>query len=881
MLFHTLLPKTIFKNLKTGPDGLSEKEVGKRLAKNGPNSLPHKKIPGKGAIFVSQFKNPLVYILIIAGVVSVLLKKYTDAGVIMSAVLINAIIGFFQENKANDTLKKLREVILHEALVIRDGKEIKVLSDNLVIGDILVLKSGNKIPADARIFSAQDLSVNEASLTGESTPVAKSLEKMSAGATIADQKNMVFAGTTAVRGTGLAIICATGQSTQIGQIAQMVSETPDEATPLQIKIAHFSKILAIFFSFVAILVFAIGLLYGRSLAEMLLVSISLAVASIPEGLIIAVTVILVLGMRAILNEKSLVRKLVATETLGSTTVICTDKTGTITEGKMHLVHIVAGNEQWSLKDKLNPSRVQTIFLALKSAFLCNDANIENPDDELGEWRINGTPTDTAIFSAGLQSGLEASLLKQELKIAELPFTSEKKFMAILRQTGKTYTLYEKGAPEKLLAKCSKFYSNGDVKDLTVAELVKLQKIQKNLTSKGLRVLGVAIREKISQKLFEDVQNPNWRKIDEKLSFIGFLAIKDPLRPEIKETIKSCLIAGIRPVIITGDHKLTAKAIAREAGLSASEQNILTGEELDKMKDKDLLKKIDNITVFARVSPHHKLRIVRLLQSKGESVAMTGDGINDSPALKAADIGIALGDGTDIAKESSDLILLDNNFATIVMAIKRGRIIFSNIRKVITYLISDSFSEVILIAGSIAFGLPLALLPVQILWINIINDALPNFALAFEKGEKGIMEEKPLAKNEPILNKEMKVIIFAAGITRDLVIFALYGYLLRIDHNIDHIRTMIFTILAVDSLMYIFTLRDFKKPVWTINPFSNPVLIWAVFGSFSLLLLSMYFAPIAAVLHIVPLGLNDWGIVFSLGLLTILMIESVKYRFRKI
>ena len=891
--FHSKKIKDVLKEFKADVNGLSNKEIEKRRKKYGLNELPKEKPLGKLTIFLSQFKSPLIYILLIAGFISLFLRDYIDAGVIFGAVILNTIIGFIQENKANNTLSKLKQLIKHKAFVLRNGHEIEISSGQLVPGDIIIIKAGNRMPADARIIEEDNLLVNEASLTGESVPVEKAIGVQKEGVSIADRKNMVYASTISVRGIGRAVVTATGRKTEIGKIASLVKETEDEKTPLQIRLSKFSNLLGIIIGVITVLVAAIGIFQGRAPFDMFIMGVALAVSAIPEGLIVAVTVILVLGMQRILKKKSLVRKLVAAETLGSTTVICTDKTGTLTEGKMHVAHIIIGEKEFevgTLGSRQDSVEAKVVSLALQTAMMCNDAVIENPEDELASWRIIGTPTDAALMSAAFQSGLnKEKLLKIEQKVGELPFDSDNKFMISLhkRKDGKLI-LYEKGAPERLLGKSVNFYHHGKVYELTANERKKLNNNYNKLTSRGLRVIGVARRIlpppptppplRSSRERGDEGNKIDWKSIDNNLTFIGFIAIKDPLRPEAKDTIKICRQAGIRPVVITGDHKLTAQTIAKEIGFKIKEENIVTGEVLDKMSDEKLESRVNKIDIYARVSPHHKLRIVQALQSRGEVVAMTGDGINDSPALKAADIGISLGTGTDIAKEASDIVLLDNNFKTIVAAIREGRIIFANIRKVIIYLISDSFSEVILILGSILMGLPLAILPAQILWINIVNDGLPDFSLAFEKGAKGVMKRKPIKKNEPILNKEMKIIIFGIGIVRDLLIFGLFIYLFSGGMEVNYIRTMFFVLLGVKSLTGIFSLRDLNVPIWRLNPFSNLYLVGAVAVSFMLLVSAIYWAPLQKILSTVPLNFNSWILIFVVAATSIIMVEVIKHHF---
>ncbi len=884
--FHNQEAKTVINKLKSNENGLTQAEADKRIKKNGLNEIPKEKGISSLMIFISQFNNALVYILIFAGILSLVLGAKIDACVIFGAVFINVIIGFFQENKANHAISKLKELVEHKAFVLRDGQEIMVFSSQITVGDIILIKAGNRIPADARLIEAIDLQINEASLTGESLPSSKRINTVPPGAALADRENMIYAGTMAVRGLGRAIVTAIGRNTELGKIAELVSKAKEEKTPLQIRLAVFSRFLGAIFGGVCFIIVIAGLIQGRPLLEMVETGVAIGVASIPEGLTVAITFILALGMQQILKKRALTRKLVAAETLGSTTVICADKTGTLTEGKMHVAHIVIGEKEFEIKmsgSRQDQDEALAVSLALQTGMMCNDAVIENPQDELASWRVIGTPTEAALMSAAVQSGLsKEKLLKIEPKIDELPFDSTKKYMLSLHQTGeKNYVLYEKGAPERLLEKASFYHHLGDIKKITKEARENLNKTYENLTGRGLRVIGLAkkdIKIKASEEEFKKGEI-DWKKINEEMVFIGFIAIKDPLRREAKETIELCRQAGIRPVIITGDHKLTARAIAAEAGLKVKAENIITGETLDTIDDEKLKTIVGNIDLYARVSPHHKLRIVKALQNKGEVVAMTGDGINDSPALKAADIGIALGTGTDIAKETSDLVLLDDNFKTIVSVIKQGRVIFKNIRKVITFLISDSFSEIILIIGSILLNTPLAILPAQILWINIVNDSMPHFSLAFEKDHGTVMKEKPIKKNEPLLSVEMKKIIFIVGIIRDLLIFALFFALWQMWQGdaaqIAYLRTLMFAILGTKSLCSIFSLRSFHTRIWHLNIFQNKYLNLAVLGSFAFLLLGIYWGPLQKILSTVDLDLAGWVIAFSIGIFSIALIELVK------
>lgn len=868
---------------------MSVAEAKKRHNNFGPNKLAEEKKLGGLAILLDQFKSPLIIILIVAGLISIFLKEFVDTVVIFAAVFLNTLIGFFQENKANNALYALKKIIAYKAVVLRDDQEMEIDSSQVVAGDIIILKPGNRVPADARLIESSDLTVNEANLTGESMPAQKNIKEVEKGAVLADRRNMVFASTIIVRGHGRAIVVSIGQQTEIGQIAEMVKVTKEDKTPLQLRLGRLSKFIGYLVGAALLVLVIVGSLSGADFIELFTLSIAIAVSAVPEGLAAAVTVILVLGMQMILKRKALTRKLVAAETLGSTTVICSDKTGTLTEGKMSVAHIVIGEKEFELKNigsRQDEKEAKNVSLALQIGMMCNDAIIENPSDTLKKWRFIGTPTEVALLTAAVQSGLDkAGLSKVEQRIATMTFSSETKFMATLhkKQNG-DFVFYEKGAPEKLLFKSTRFFHHGKIVNLTQDNLKKLNQVYENMTNQGLRVIGVAMNEYESKevKFSKDYSDKiNWADVDKELIFVGFIAIKDPLRPESRETIKICRQAGIRPIIITGDHKLTALAIAKEVGLEVGEKNVITGDALEKIDDTELKKIIKKIDVYARVSPHHKLRIVNALQEIGEVVAMTGDGINDAPALKAADIGISLGTGTDIAKETSDIVLLDNNFKTIVAAVEQGRIIFSNIRKVVIYLISDSFCGMFLVIGSIILGLPLPIIATQILWINIVNDGLPNFALAFEKGEPGIMQKKPVKKNTSIINKEMKLIIFVAGTIRDLMIFGLFYYLIAFKYfDLDYARTVIFATMGLDSLIYIFGLRSLYRPIWRLNPFQNMYLVGAVVISLLLLLAAIYWPPMAMFMSTKALSLKIWLPIIGIGLANLVIVEIIKVFFTR-
>ena len=602
-------------------------------------------------------------------------------------------------------------------------------------------------------------------------------------------------------------------------------------------------------------------------------AVALSVAAIPEGLLIAVTVVLAIGMQRILKNKALVRKLVAAETLGSASIICTDKTGTITTGKMDVYKIITAdillkNETDEKMREINEREI------LKISALCNDSFIENPSDPLKNWRIVGTPTDSALLWAAIQSGLnKIELEKKEARIEEQPFDSENKFMVTRHQLDNNFNhLFIKGAPEVILKRCSKVKLNEKIVNLNKKYFQNLNKKCESFSREGLRLLAFAYKKiKKTDSMADNLTD---------LIFSGFIALKDPVRPEAAETLKLCARAGIKTIIVTGDHRLTAKAIANEIGLKVEDENIIEGAELDQLDDKSLNANLHNYKVYARVNPEHKLRIISAWQKKNQVVAMTGDGVNDAPALKAADIGIALGSGTDVAKESSDLILLDNNFKTILDAIKQGRIIFDNIRKVILYLLADSFSEIILVAGSLLANLPLPILPVQILWINLVDDVFPAMAMTVEPGEKEIISDPPRKKNESVINSEIKLLIFIIGLVVNLVLFCLYLYLLSKFSvlNLPKIRTIIFSVLALDSLLYAFSCRSFRHSIFSKNIFSNKTLIFSVLIGFVLQLLAIYEPHLQKIIKTVPLNFSEWLIIILLALIDLAAIEITKHFF---
>ncbi len=877
ILWHNLTKEEALSNLKSNLFGLTNDEVNKLRLKYGQNSLPKKAKLTKLEIVVDQFKSVLTYVLIIAGLISLGLGEIIDASVIFTAVFINVIVGFIQENKAQNALEKLRQLINPEVKVLRDNTIQVILAQDLVPGDIILIEAGDKVTADARLIEIQDLTTMEAALTGEPETIKKSIDVLETGKILAERSNMIFQGTTITQGRGRAVVVAIGINTQLGKIAKLVRDTKEEETPLQRKLNIFSRHLSIFILGLGIVLFSFGVFRGNNIILMFDTAVAVAVAAIPEGLVVAVTVILAIGMQRILKKRALVRKLVAAETLGSTTVICTDKTGTLTIGEMRVARIVTNSYDCNLATdlpKLSKAGKSEIYNLIKIGFLCNDAIIQEVGKELRDYKIFGSGTEKALLLAGVQLGLKKNILdKENPRLDEILFDSSIKYMATLNRVGREgKVIYFKGAPELLIKAANHLQINDRIEKLTQGKRKELKEKYKKLSQVGLRVLAFGYRE-VSK---ETESLKTYEKVLDKIVIIGFVGINDPLRPDVKATLEATQKAGLRTVIITGDNKLTAKAIASELEIETTNESILEGTELAKMDDSQLLEKVRKIKIYARVTPEDKLRIVNAWQSLGEVVAMTGDGINDAPALKKADIGIALGSGTDVAKEAASLILLDNNFKVIIKAIEQGRVAYDNIKKVVLYLLSDSFSEVIIIFGSLFFNLPIPLLPAQILWINLITDGFPDMALTVEPGEKEVMKEKPQERNKPILDSERKLLIIIISTVTGLTSLALFYYFMKVVGDLEVARTIVFTTLGIDSLLYVFSCRTLRHSIFHSHFFKNPYLLIAVGAGAVLQISALYLPFFQKVFKTVPLRWSEWIIVLTVSFTVILIIEIIKW-----
>lgn len=863
--------------------GLSQEEAKRRLELVGYNQLTQQKTISPLVIFFNQFKDFMVLVLLAATCISGFLGEYADAITIMAIIVINAILGFVQEYKAEKSMEALKKLIAPEARVLRSGQETKILAKELVPGDIVVLDTGDIIPADLRLLEAYQMEIEESALTGESVPVKKnssSIYELNTG--LGDRKNMAYMGTIVTRGKGLAVVADTGMLTEMGQIAGLIQKVTEEQTPLQKRLEQLGKWLVLFCILIVIVVVLTGILRGEPVYQMILTGVSLAVAAIPEGLPAIVTIALAVGVQKMIKRRAIVRKLPAVETLGCATVICSDKTGTLTQNEMTVRKILVSDELIEVSGEGYEPRgefqtlekyknKQTMDLALKIAALCNNSFLKKNNviikglfrKEESPWQITGDPTEGALLVLAAKGGLwREQLEKKEKRVYEIPFDSERKRMSVLYEdTSGKVKVYTKGAPDIILEKCRYVMWDGRVIPLT--KEIKQQILANNdkMAEGALRVLGLACKE-LEQKIN---YKENEHLLEEDLIFIGLTGMIDPPRPSAIKAVSICKRAGIKTVMITGDHKITAGAVARELNIIEKDSIVLTGSELDGLNDKKLEEIINKVAVYARVSPKHKLRIVKVLKEKGHVVAMTGDGVNDAPAVKEADIGIAMGiTGTDVTKEASSMILADDNFATIVSAIEEGRGIYDNIRKFIRYLLSCNVGEVLTMFFAALFALPLPLLPIQILWVNLITDGLPAMALGVDKGDPDIMERRP---------RHPKESIFAYGLARRIIIrgsLICIGTLLvfiigfRLSQDLTVARTMAFTTLVFSQLFHVFDCRSERYSIFEIGIFSNIFLVAAVGCSIFMHLMVLYLPFFQPIFKTYPLEILHWAIILGVS-----------------
>ena len=876
--------------------GLTSTEVQERLDRYGPNELIERGKKSAWWILLEQFKEVMVIVLIIAAIVSALLGEYTEVVVILAIVVLNAILGFSQEYRAEQAMAALKKMAVPSVRVRRDGRIQEVSSTELVPGDIILQEAGNLVPADSRMIETVNLKVQESALTGESDPVEKLTDVRSGDdVPLGDQYNMLFMGTVVTYGRGTAVVTETGMDTELGHIADLIQEVGDKKTPLQRRLAQLGKTLALVALVIIAFVVVTGLLRGDDLETLFLTGVSLAVAAIPESMPAVVTITLALGSQRLLQRNALIRKLPAVETLGSVTVICTDKTGTLTENRMTVTILdVAGNTEdletlVDRRGKLVRARLvsddsdpelNALSVLVCAGALCNDAVLDT--DSQGVQRAIGDPTEGALLLAANTLGFDKGELEAECpRVAEVPFTSERKRMTTIhklspeiQQThmpwqGAPYILLTKGAIDGLIEISDRVLYGSQVVPMDETMRKRILDANAQFAQQGQRVLGVAFRvlDSVDSTISED-------QMETGEVFVGLIAMMDPPRPEVKEAVATAKKAGIRPVMITGDHPLTAVQIAKDLSITDND-NYLSGQDLAQMTQKKLEDLVEDVSVYARVAPEHKLDIVKALQNEGEIVAMTGDGVNDAPALKRADIGVAMGiTGTDVSKESADMVLLDDNFTTIVAAVEEGRTIFDNIRKFIKYTLSSNTGELFLMLIGPLLGMPLPLLPLQILWVNLITDGLPGLALAEEKGERGIMERSPFNPKESIFSRGLGSQIIWIGILLGIVSLGV-GMIYWLNDPNGPWQTMIFTTLVLAQMGNALATRSSRDSLFRIGLFSNRLMVGAVMLGFVLQLLLIYVPVFQTVFKTQPLSMQDLFICLIASAVVFVVLELSK------
>ena len=849
-------------------NGLSSDEAKIRLEKNGPNKLQGKKKKSIFQLFFSQVNDVMIYILLAAAIISAIVGEISDAIIILIVIFINAIIGVIQESKAEKALEALKNMSTPKALVKRNGEIIEIESEKVVVGDIVIIDAGRYIPADLRLIESANLKIEESAFTGESVPAEKNHEviKEEKDVPIGDQHNMAFMSTLATYGRGTGIVVATGMDTQMGKIAKMLDEEDENITPLQKKLAQLGKTLGFAAVGISIVMFIVSMFQGRDFLEMFMTSISLAVAAIPEGLPAIVAIVLALGVQRMIKENAIIRKLSSVETLGSVNIICSDKTGTLTINKMTVKKYSVNGENINLDDidiNNNESR-----LLVNGMVLCNDATSKDGVQ-------TGDPTEVALIDVGNK----VNIFKEELnetyrRVNEIPFDSDRKLMTTVNTYDKGFNVFTKGAIDSILKISNKILLNGEVKEFTKEEKDKVLKASNLMSDDALRVLALGYKNIENEHVAID-------DLEKDLIFVGLMGMIDPPREEVKGSIQVSKTAGIRTIMITGDHKNTAVAIAKELGIANDISEAMSGSEIDTYSDEEFTKIVNNYRVFARVSPEHKVKIVKAFKAHGNIVSMTGDGVNDAPSLKSADIGVAMGiTGTDVAKGAADMVLTDDNFTTIVKAVEEGRNIFNNIRKSILFLLSCNLGEVVALFVAILLNWAAPLLPIHILWVNLITDSFPALSLGVDPGDKGVMDIPPRDPKESLFSGRMGKLLIVNGIligVTTLFAFVLGEYLYP--DSLRHAQTMAFVVLSVSQLFYSLAMRNETKSLFQVGVFKNKWLMGSILLGI-LLQFAIITIPFTATLFkVYSLTLKDWGIVILISLIPFVINEIIKIFFR--
>ena len=884
--WHNRSAEEVLAHLGSSATGLSAQEAAQRLAADGPNELKEGKRISPLQIFLGQFKSLIIWILIAAGVISGVLGEVVDAIAILAIVVLNAVIGFYQEFKAEKSIAALKKMTAPQAKVRRDGQVTSIPASGIVAGDILALEAGDLVAADARLLEAASLKCIESALTGESEAVTKQPATLEQGdVPLGDRENMVFMGTSVAAGTGQAVVVATAMNTELGRIAGLIAEAgAEERTPLEKKLESFGRVLVWAALGIVALLFGLGLLRGTKPFELFMTSVSLAVAAVPEGLPAVVTVSLALGVLRMSRRRALVRKLPAVETLGSTTVICTDKTGTLTVGEMTVRALYVAGQSYEVtgegygpdgevrfEGKKAEAQHAAPLLELATVLLgCNNAHLVQED---GTWKTIGDPTEGALLAAGRKAGGNQERIEKELpKHHEIPFDSDRKRSTVIRKMpdGKLRAFIN-GAPDVLLERCTNLYTSTGIRPMTDEDRQNILAQNTAMAQQALRVLGSAYRDLDNASPADLTADA----VEHDLVFVGLSGMYDPPRQEAKEAVAKCRAAGIRVVMITGDHPQTATAIAREIGIASDDDLAIAGVELDKMSDDELRKRAPKIAVYARVTAEHKLRIIRAWKANDAVVAMTGDGVNDAPAIKGADIGIAMGkSGTEVTKQAADMIVTDDNFASIVAAVEEGRGIYDNIRKTLQYLLAGNTGELLLMTICVIIGLPTPLLPIHLLWINLVTDGLPALCLATDPIDPDVMKRHPRRRSERITNRSFLRTMFFTGFLTAGVAFAVYFYVLKTGTT-ETARTSAFAVLVFAELLRSFGARSETKPVWRISLFTNVNLVIVVAISFGLQVWSQHNATLGRFLKTSYMPFTDCLLLLAVGAIPLLILEMVK------
>ncbi len=859
--------------------GLTTSEANRRLAKVGQNQLAPGIKLSPWQILGSQFKDFMVLVLIGAAIVSGLLGEKADAITIVAIVILNSFLGFIQEYRAEKSLEALKELTAPLAHVFRDGKVQREPAKSIVPGDILVLESGDRIAADGRIILATDLEINEATLTGESLAVSKDeLVYKDPHPALGDQKNMVFAGTIVTGGRGRAIVTATGMKTEIGKIAGLISNAQTEETPLQKRLEQLGKWLVVICLGVCAAVGTMGVLRGEPPRQMFLAAVSLAVAAIPEGLPAIVTIVLAVGVQKMIRRNAIIRRLPAVETLGCATVICSDKTGTLTQSKLGVTRLWTGGGEYSLESNDSAKKAAAdiggvLKRLLEIGILCNNAELQKEGNLLN---IIGDPTEGALLTAALKFGIDpVCCAREQMRLGEIPFSSDRKRMSVWVKSQDGLLLLAKGAADIMMERCTHIGSNVGIVPFSSKMKMEVKSCTEKWGSKGLRILAFAYRP----ARFEEIHLKN-NDPEKGLIFVGLMGMTDPPRPESRGAIEKARRAGIQTKMITGDYPRTAAAIAKQIHLLRPEGKIITGREIDQLSDKALAAIIHEIDVFARVSPHHKLRVVKALKQQGEIVAMTGDGVNDAPAIKEADIGVAMGQsGTDVTKEASAMVIADDNFATIIAAVEEGRTIYDNIRKFIRYLLSCNMGEILTMFGGIMLGLPFPLLPIQILWVNLVTDGLPAIALGMDQADGDNMNRRPRPPREGIFGRGLGLKIMFQGVMIGAVTLLVYILKLKTG-GLMEARTAAFATLVFAQLFFVFQCRSESKSLLQLNPFQNRYLLGAAFVSSAMQVMVIMIPWFQRIFYTTSLKASDWWMILALTLLSTIIGDLV-FQFRSV